>query len=317
MRRTDRTDWARVGAAGIAMLAIFALAFPGPARAQLATPDLGAQADFECRRGEAEPFPVAWDVVKVSGGTVQIGERIGGRDYWREAPAYLIGTTIADKRLGADGPRTMIYEKGGFLGIGSAFAGLANLEVGSKLSGEVTETLPGGASQVWRYEFEVEKTGKVTVPGQGDQLVTVVVERRRSADYESGRRVLYAHGLGIPVGFNYQDSLGHDERCHLTAYRPAGAAPARMKAARIGAPERGAAAAGTVRTTGAAPAGFPADIRRLAIVTDDKTYEFDLAAGGEVDSKLVKIPLFGRSLVGEKIGAAYLSDGKLTILVED
>lgn len=317
MRRTDRTDGARVGAAGIAMLALLALAFPGPARAQLAAPDLGAQADFECRRGDGEPFAVAWDVVRVSGGSVQVGERIGGRDYWREAPAYLIGTTIADKRLGADGPRAMTYEKGGFLGIGSAFAGLANLEVGTKFSGEVTETLPGGANQVWRYAFEVEKTGKVAVPGQGDQLVTVVVERRQTADYDSGRRILYAQSLGIPVGFNYQDSLGNDEHCRLTAYRPAGAVPARMKAARIGAPGSGAAAAGTAKTTGAALAGFPADIRRLAIVTDDKTYEFDLAGGGEADSKLVKIPLFGRSLVGEKIGAAYLSDGKLTILVED
>ena len=105
MRQTTRMDWARVGAAAIASLAILALAFPGPARAQMTTPDFGVQADFECRRGDAAPFVLAWDVVGVSGSTIQIGERIDGRDYWREAPAYLIGTTIADRRLGADGPR--------------------------------------------------------------------------------------------------------------------------------------------------------------------------------------------------------------------
>ncbi len=302
-----------LGPAQLAAALVSACVLASPASADLKPLAAGVQADFECRQGEGTAFAVTWDVVSVTDGQVQIGERSGGQSYWTESPAHFIGTTLAERRLGADGARRMTYNKGRFLGIGGDFNGLASLNLNSTYSGDVVETLPGGGQRTWQYQFEVEKSGRVDLPGLGQVAVTVVREQRSTGAYMSGRRIIYAPELGLPVAYNYQDNSGADERCKLTAFRSAGSAPPRIGPANF--PVVAAAESKPAETASTAPAGFPGNVRDLTIVTTTTNYAYQLAGQGTSPSKMTKIPLFGKSLIGDRVGSAYVSDGKLTIVV--
>lgn len=196
-------------------------------------PRVGAQYDYVCSNGDYAERSLQWDILGVADGLVQVGESIDGEVFWREVPVELFGTTLAHRRLAVDGQRRM-DSGGGALAASGAFAKLAAHSVGDSVSAEVIEHMGGGGRVVWQYELSVEKAGRTRHDLFGEPEVVILNEARSSGDYESRRKVFYAPEIRGPLGFNYADSFGNDERCILSAYRGPGVAAPRLAPTIIG-----------------------------------------------------------------------------------
>lgn len=301
-----------------------------PARAEIKPPPKGAQYDFACTLKGKPGWTLQWDILKADSKTVVIGERVGEEEYWREVPPYLIGTTIATRRSALDGTRSMTFDQGGFLGFGD-FTGLVGLNVGSSYSADVEEAGPAGLQITWHYTLAVEAHGKTPLEALGEPEVYQISETRTTGHYKAVRKIFYAPSIRAPVGFNYVDNTGVDERCTLTAYREPGAAPPRMTMAVVTgsppAPEPSAApqaqpktaeAPAQTKTAVAAPGGpFPGNVRSMTIVTLTKNYNFAVESRGEKPSKMIKVPVIGTSLIGEKVGEVYWDGTTLTVVLTE
>jgi hypothetical protein len=196
-------------------------------------PKVGAQYDYLCRNAGTVDRTMEWDILGVSDGLVQVGESIDGEVFWREVPAELFGTTLSHRRLAVDGQRRM--ETGGAsLAASGVFARLAALSVGDTATAEVIEHMGQGGVVPWQYELTVEKAGKTEHDLLGEPDVVILNEARSHGFYESRRKVFYAPEIRGPLGFNYADTFGNDERCILSAYREPGEAAPRLQPTIIG-----------------------------------------------------------------------------------
>lgn len=196
-------------------------------------PLAGAQYDYLCRNGETAERTLEWDILGVSNGVIQIGEKIGGEVFWREVPAALFGSTLSSRRLAVDGQRRM-ESAGAPLSESGAFTILGSLTLGGKAAAEVIEHMGQGGVVVWLYEFEVEKQGKTKHDLLGEPDVVIISEARSHGFYESRRKIFYAPDIRGPLGFNYADTFGNDERCILSAYRAPGEASPRLDPSIVG-----------------------------------------------------------------------------------
>ncbi len=308
-----------------------------PALAEIKPPPAGAQYDFKCTLKGQPDWTVQWDILKSEAKSIVIGERIGDEEHWRELPPYLIGTTIATKRSALDGTRAMTFDQGGFLGFGD-FTGIRGLNVNSSFSGEVTETAPEGLQIAWKYTLTVEAHGKTPHDVLGEPEIFQISETRTAGHYKSVRKIFYAPSIRGPLAYNYVDNTGVDERCMLTAYRKPGDAAPRMTMAVVdrspAAPEPVASATqpaqqpattatpapapAPAQQSAAAPSGsFPKGVRTMTIVTRTTNYNFDVNRRSEEPSKMVKVPLVGTSLVGDKVGEVFWDGNTLTIVIDN
>lgn len=298
-----------------------------PAMADITPPPVGAQFDFACTLKDKPGWTLQWDILKSESNTVVIGERVGDEEHWRELPPYLIGTTIAVARSALDGTRAMAFDLGGFLGFGD-FTGLGGLNVGSSYEAEVVETGPAGLRIPWQYVLTVEAHGKTPHDVLGEPEVFQISETRTAGHYKAVRKIFYAPDIRGPVGFNYVDNTGVDERCVLTAYRKPGEAAPRMTMAVVEgspptpapqpAPETAPATAPKQEQAAVAPSGaFPKDVRAMTIVTRTTNYDFNVSKRGEGPSKMIKVPVVGTSLIGDKIGEVYWDGHTLTIVIDN
>ncbi len=196
-------------------------------------PLVGAQYDYLCSNARSAERTLEWDILGVSRGLIQIGEKIDGEVFWREVPTGLFGSTLSSRRLAVDGQRRM--ESGGApLTDSGGFAAIASLILGGKASVEVIEHMGRGGEVVWVYEIEVEKEGRTQHDLLGEPEVVIISEARSHGLYESRRKIFYAPEIRGPLAFNYADTFGNDERCILSAYRAPGEAAPRFDPSIIG-----------------------------------------------------------------------------------
>jgi hypothetical protein len=67
-----------------------------------------------------------------------------------------------------------------------------------------------------------------------------------------------------------------------------------------------------------APGGaFPKDVRSMTIVTRTTNFNFDVSKRGEGPSKMIKVPVVGTSLIGDKVGEVYWDGDTLTIVIDN
>jgi hypothetical protein len=318
-----------------------------PALADIQPPPKGAQFDFACTLKGKPDWTLHWDILKSETNTVVIGERVGTDQYWRELPPYLIGTTIATTRSALDGTRAMAFDLGGFLGFGD-FTGLRGLNVGSSFDAEVVETGPAGLRIAWAYALTVEAHGKTPHDVLGEPEVYQISETRSAGNYKAVRKIFYAPSIRGPVGFNYVDNTGVDERCILTAYRKPGEAAPRMTMAVVEAsppapqpqpapapqppaqsqaqapqpapqpaPAPAPAPKPTAKATATPSGAFPKGVRSMTIVTLTTNYNFDVSKRSEEPSKMIKVPIVGTSLIGDKVGEVYWDGATLTVVIDN
>lgn len=194
-----------------------------PALAKMTAPPVGTQYDYLCSQNGESGRRIEWNIQSTDGGVLLIGEKIDGKEFWRETPVYLFGSTIASRRKAVDGERLMKFKTGGFFSSGD-FGALKKLKVGTTVEATVVEQVTDELAFDWNYSFSIEKRGVIDHEVLGKTVVVVILERRSLQNYESWRKIFYSPLIAGPIAFNYADDLGMDERCVLTAYREAGAA---------------------------------------------------------------------------------------------